>query len=144
MLKQQARPVNGNQAKHRYAGLLTCQECGNTFIPMIRCWNGKSRVEYVCRGYHRNGKAYCASHRIHEEVLDAAVQEYAETVREQCAEEVKKLAPLQKMWALRKPILDAHILLLQKRIQKLEQEIDGIVMEHIQALSNINLKANGI
>ena len=73
LLKQQTRPANGNQAKHRYAGLLTCQECGNTFIPMICCWNGKSRVEYVCRGYHRNGKTYCASHRIHEEVLDAAV-----------------------------------------------------------------------
>ena len=131
LLKQQARPVNGNQAKHRYAGLLTCQECGNTFIPMIRCWNGKSRVEYVCRGYHRNGKSYCSSHRIHEEVLDAAVQAYAQTVREQCAEEVEKLAPLQKMWALRKPILDAHILSLQKRIQELEQEIDEIVMEKI-------------
>lgn len=96
LLKQQARPANSNQAKHRYAGLLTCQECGNTFIPMIRCWNGKSRVEYVCRGYHRNGKSYCSSHRIHEEVLDAAVQAYAQTVREQCAEEVKKLAQLQK------------------------------------------------
>ena len=83
-------------AKHRYAGLLTCRECGNAFIPMIRCWNGKSRVEYVCRGYHRNGKTYCASHRIHEEVLDAAVQEYTETVREQCAVELKKLAQLQK------------------------------------------------
>ena len=64
--------------------------------------------------------------------------------RESRAEEQNKLAQMQKMWALRKPILDAHILLLQKRIQKLEQEIDGIVMEHIQALSNINLKANGI
>lgn len=74
LLKRQARPANGNQAKHRYAGLLTCRECGNTFIPMIRCWNGKNRVEYVCRGYHRNGKTYCASHRIHEEVLDAEVQ----------------------------------------------------------------------
>ena len=102
------------------------------FSPMIRCWNGKSRVEYVCRGYHRNGKAYCASHRIHEEVLDAAVQACAETVREQCAEEVEKLAQLQKMWALRKPILDAHILSLQKRIQELEQEIDGIVMEKLR------------
>ena len=132
LLKRQARPANGNQAKHRYAGLLTCQECGNTFIPMIRCWNGKSRVEYVCRGYHRNGKAYCASHRIHEEVLDAKVQACAETVREQCAEEVEKLAQLQKMWALRKPILDAHILSLQKRIQELEQEIDGIVMEKLR------------
>ena len=133
LLKRQARPANGNQAKHRYAGLLTCWECGNTFIPMIRCWNGKSRVEYVCRGYHRNGKTYCASHRIHEEVLDAAVQEYTKTVREQCAVELKKLAQLQKMWALRKPILDAHILSLQKRIQELEQEIDGIVMENMSA-----------
>ena len=132
LLKRQARPANGNQAKHRYAGLLTCRECGNAFIPLIRCWNGKSRVEYVCRGYHRNGKAYCASHRIHEEVLDAKVQACAETVREQCAEEVEKLAQLQKMWALRKPILDAHILSLQKRIQELEQEIDGIVMEKLR------------
>ena len=81
LLKQQARPANGNQAKHRYAGLLTCQECGNTFIPMIRCWNGKSRVEYVCRGYHRNGKTYCASHRIHEETLDARVWELVDKVQ---------------------------------------------------------------
>ena len=132
LLKRQARPANGNQAKHRYAGLLTCQECGNTFIPMIRCWNGKSRVEYVCRGYHRNGKSYCSSHRIHEEVLDAAVQACAQTVWEQCAEEVEKLAQLQKMWALRKPILDAHILSLQENMQKLELEIDGIVMEKLK------------
>lgn len=48
------------------------------------------------------------------------------------------------MWALRKPILDTHILSLQEKVRALEQEIDGIVMEHIQALSNINLKANGI
>ena len=144
LLKRQARPANGNQAKHRYAGLLTCRECGNAFIPMIRCWNGKSRVEYVCRGYHRNGKTYCASHRIHEEVLDAAVQEYAETVRKQCAEELKKLVQMQKMWALRKPILDAHILSLQENMQKLEQEIDEIVMEHIHTLSKIDLETNGV
>ena len=131
-LRQQARPAVNNRTKHRYAGLLACQECGNTFSPMIRCWNGKRRVEYVCRGYHRNGKPYCSSHRIHEEVLDAAVQEYAEAMREQYVEEVNKLAQMQKMWALRKPILDAHILSLQKRIQELEQEIDGIVMEKLR------------
>ena len=86
----------------------------------------------MCRGYHRNGKTYCASHRIHEEVLDAAVQKYTETVREQCAVELKKLAQLQKMWALRKPILDAHILSLQGRVLELEKEIDEIVMEKIK------------
>ena len=42
---------------------------------MIRYWNGSRRVEYVCKGYHRNGKTYCASHRIHEEKLDARVWE---------------------------------------------------------------------
>ena len=99
---------------------------------MIRCWNGKSRVEYVCRGYHRNGKSYCSSHRIREEVLDAKVQACAETVRKQCAEELKKLVQMQKMWALRKPILDAHILSLQKRIQELEREIDEIVIEKLK------------
>lgn len=82
-------------------------------------------------------KTYCASHRIHEEVLDAAVQEYTETVREQCAAELKKLAHLQKMWALRKPILDAHILSLQGRIQGLEQEIDEIVMKKLIAFKNV-------
>ena len=72
------------------------------------------------------------------------MQEFAQTMRARMAEEQKELKQKQKMWALRKPILDAHILSLQKRIQELEQEIDGIMVEHIQALSNINLKANGI
>ena len=130
-LKAQARPANGNKAKHRYAGLILCKECGSPFVPMIRYWNGKRRVEYVCKGYHRNGKSYCSSHRIHEEVLDAAVQEFAQTMRIKMAEEQKELKQKQKMWALRKPILDAHILSLQKRIQELEQEIDGIVIEKI-------------
>lgn len=130
-LKAQARPANGNKAKHRYAGLILCKECGSPFVPMIRYWNGKRRVEYVCKGYHRNGKSYCSSHRIHEEVLDVAVQEFAQTMRIKMAEEQKELKQKQKMWALRKPILDAHIFALQKGIQELEQEIDGIVIEKI-------------
>lgn len=83
LLNQQARLAPDNKAKHRYAGLLICRECGNPFVPMIRYWNGNRRVEYVCRGYRRSGKSYCTSHRIHEEVLDAAVQSYVETMREQ-------------------------------------------------------------
>lgn len=59
------------------------------------------------------------------------MQAYAETVREQCAEEVEKLAQLQKMWALRKPILDAHILSLQEKVQRLEEEVDAVVIEKI-------------
>ena len=131
-LKQQARPAVNNRTRHRYAGLLTCRECGNTFIPMIRCWNGSRRVEYVCRGYQRNGKGYCSSHRIHEEVLDKAIWDDIEKLREQYAAELKKVAQLQKQWALRKPVLDAHCLTLQKEILRLEQEIDELVMERLQ------------
>ena len=122
---------SARKSRLTYAGLLACQECGNSFSPMIRCWNGKSRVEYVCRGYHRNGKAYCASHRIHEEVLDEAVWDYTEKLREQYAAELKKVTQLQKQWALRKPVLDAHCLTLQKEILRLEQEIDELVMEKL-------------
>lgn len=121
-----------NKAKHRYAGLLACAECGNPFVPMIRYWNGNRRVEYVCKGYHRNGKTYCSSHRVHEETLDAMVWELVSVARVSRAEELKKLVQMQKMWALRKPILDAHILSLQERMRELEQEIDEIMMVKIR------------
>ena len=132
LLKQQAHPANGNQAKHRYAGLLTCRDCGDSFIPMIRYWNGSQRVEYVCRRYHRNGKSHCSSHRIHEEILDKAVWNYTEKLREQYSAELKKVTQLQIQWSLRKPVLDAHCLTLQKEIQKREQEIDELVMEKLK------------
>ena len=122
---------SARKSRSTYAGLLTCRECGNTFIPVIRCWNGSRRVEYVCRGYHRNGKGYCSSHQIHEEILDKAVWNYTEKLREQYAAELKKVTQLQKQWVLRKPVLDAHILSLQVKIQELEQEIDTIVMEKL-------------
>ena len=131
-LKQQARPAVNNRTKHRYAGLLACQECGNVFSPMIRYWNGSRRVEYVCRGYHRNGKGYCTSHRIHEEVLDKSIWDYTEKLRAQYAAELKKVTQLQKQWALRKPVLDAHCLTLQKEILRLEQENDELVMEKLK------------
>ena len=132
-LKAQARPANGNKAKHSYAGLILCKERGSPFVPTIRYWNGKRRVEYVCKGYHRNGKSYCSSHRIHEEVMDAAVQEFIQTMRVRVADEQMELKQKQKMWALRKPVLDAHIFVLQKGIQTLEQKIEGILMEKMFA-----------
>ena len=123
---------SARKSRLTYAGLLACQECRNSFSPMIRYWNGSRRVEYVCRGYHRNGKGYCTSHRIHEEVLDKAIWDYTEKLREQYAAELKKVTQLQKQWALRKPVLDAHCLTLQKEILRLEQEIDELVMEKLK------------
>lgn len=76
---------------------------------------------------------YCSSHRIHEETLDTMVWEYLTAVQDSHVKEQKELVKLQKMWALRKPILDTHILLLQEQIQKLEQEIDDISMEYLKS-----------
>ena len=133
-LKEQARPANGNRSKHRYAGLLRCEECGNVFVPMIRYWNGDRRVEYVCKGYQRSGKSYCSSHRIHEETLDAMVWEYLTAVRDSQIKEREKLVKMQKMWALRKPVLDAHIFSLDNKIQKTEEAIDAIIMQKLSVL----------
>lgn len=52
-------------------------------------------------------------------------------MRVKMAEKQKELKQKQKMWALRKPVLDAHILSLQENMQKLELEIDEIVMQKL-------------
>ena len=53
-------------------------------------------------------------------------------MREQYAMELKQVAKMQKMWALRKPILDAHILSLREKVLELEEEADKIVMERMK------------
>lgn len=67
--------------------------------------------------------------------MDQAVWNYAEELRKRYAAELKKVTQLQKQWALRKPVLDAHCLALQKEIQKREQEIDELVMEKLKTVN---------
>ena len=54
-------------------------------------------------------------------------------MRIRMAEAQKELKRKQKMWALRKPVLDAHIFALQEKIQKVEQEVDLLTMSKIEA-----------
>ena len=133
LLKQNARPAVQNRATHRYTGLLTCGNCGQPFVPMIRYWNGSRRVEYVCKGYHRQGKEFCSSHRIREECLDAQVMQYAQTLRESWAEEQKNLQQLYKQWSLRQPSLDREITQLREQIRQTEEDIDELLMLRIRA-----------
>ena len=58
------------------AGYRQKQKEGGVITPPFGYWNGSRRVEYVYRGYHRNGKDDCTSHRIREEVLDKTVWDY--------------------------------------------------------------------
>ena len=60
------------------------------------------------------------------------VWEYITAARDSRVKEREKLMKLQKMWALRKQVLNAHILSLQEKVLKLEQEIDEIVMEQLR------------
>lgn len=133
LLKQKARPAFENQAAHRYSGLLTCGNCGQPFVPMIRYWNGNRRVEYVCKGYHNHGKEFCSSHRIREECLDAQVVKYAESLRESWAKEQTDLQRLYKQWSLHQPALDREIAQLRKEIQQTEEDIDELLLEKIQS-----------
>ena len=132
LLKQKARPAFENQAAHRYSGLLTCGNCGQPFVPMIRYWNGNRRVEYVCKGYHNHGKEFCSSHRIHEECLDAQVVQYAESLRESWAKEQTDLQRLYKQWSLHQPALDREIAQLREEIHQTEEDIDELLMLRIQ------------
>lgn len=132
LLKANARPYRGNTASHRYAGLLTCGDCGSTFVPRIRCWNGNRRVEYLCKSYMHHGKEFCSSHRIRETELDARVWQYAEELRNQWILEQTALRRLQRMWEMKRPAIHAHIAALHEEIQQLEQEIDDLLLEKIQ------------
>ena len=132
LLKQKARPAFENQAAHRYSGLLTCGNCGQPFVPMIRYWNGSRRVEYVCKGYHNHGKDFCSSHRIREECLDTQVVQYAESLRESWAKEQADLQRLYKQWSLRQPALNQEIAHLREQIRQTEEEIDELLMMRIQ------------
>ena len=133
LLKQNARPAVQNRATHRYTGLLTCGNCGQPFVPMIRYWNGSRRVEYVCKGYHRQGKEFCSSHRIREECLDAQVMQYAEAIRDSWAAEQADLQRLYKQWSLRQPALDWEIAQLREQIRQTEEDIDELLMLRIRA-----------
>lgn len=133
LLKANARSAPSNKPSRRYAGLLQCGDCGGVFVPMIRYWNGNRRVEYVCRSYHRGGKAICSSHRIHEETIDATVREHLEALNDQWTEKQADLRRLQRLWEMKRPTINVHIADLHNEIQRLEQEIDDLLLEKIQS-----------
>ena len=132
--KQSRKRETSNTPCHRYAGLLTCSECGAPFVAINRYWNGTCRVEYICKSYMRYGKDTCPSHRIREEVLDQMVQEQLSEIYESTRQEQDKLKQLQKRRALKEPVLNARRVKKEKRLVELEQEIDEILMNKIDTL----------
>ena len=94
---------------------------------------GKIRKRRTNNGEHNmfSGLLVCADCGSNLHFHFNAVWDNTERLREQYAAELKKVTQLQKQWALRKPVLDAHCLTLQKEILRLEQEVDALVMEKL-------------
>ena len=94
---------------------------------------GKIRKRRTNNGEHNmfSGLLVCADCGSNLHFHFNAVWDHTEKLREQYAAELKKVTQLQKQWALRKPVLDAHCLTLQKEILRLEQEVDALVMEKL-------------
>ena len=132
LLKANAKPYRGNTAFHRYAGLLACGDCGSTFVPRIRCWNGSRRVEYLCKSYMHHGKEVCQSHRIRESELDVRVQRYAEALRDQLLAEQAELRQFKCLWERKYPAILAKLCRLRQEVQTLEEEIDELILLRIQ------------
>lgn len=80
-----------------------------------------------------HGKEFCPSHRIRETELDARVQQYAEELRSQWTAEQADLRRLHRLWEMKRPAIQAHIAELYDEIQRLEQEIDDLLLEKIQS-----------
>lgn len=121
-----------NKPSHRYAGLLQCAACGAPFVPMIRWWNGSRRVEYVCKSYHRLGKAACSSHRIREETLNAQEAACAASLRETMQSELDRVNKLLKQASLQVPRIQNRMAELKARAEQLEEEMDEILMEKLR------------
>lgn len=127
---------DNNVPAHRYAGLIKCGDCGAPFIPVIRKTDTKQRVEYICKTYQLHSRAFCESHRIHQESLDAEVRSAIETLllglRTKMADIQKEL----KKRASSKPMLDAHASSLRAEIQSLDRDIDTALMARINDKPN--------
>ena len=134
LLKANAKPYRGNTASHRYAGLLACGDCGSTFVPRIRTWNGNRRVEFLCKSYMHHGKDFCPSHRIRESELDAKVRQYAEELRDQLLAEQAELRQLKCLRERKYPAILAKLCRLRQEVQTLEEEIDELLLLRIQTI----------
>ncbi|WP_409969172.1 recombinase family protein [Bengtsoniella intestinalis] len=130
-LAQQPKQAPTNRTTHDFAGLLQCGDCGAPFVSVKRTWNGKERVEYTCKTYHNHGKAHCSSHRIHEEVLHQAVQELLTKNHESTVHILKQVNGQRKKLALQKPLRQELIAELRLEVVKLEEEIEGMLMERM-------------
>ncbi|MBR2046996.1 MAG: hypothetical protein IJ960_00185 [Oscillospiraceae bacterium] len=61
------------------------------------------------------------------------LQQYAEELRDQWMAEQADLRRLHRLWEMKRPTINTYIAELYEEIQRLEQEIDDLLLEKIQS-----------
>lgn len=125
-----------NQRIHRYSGLILCQQCGRKFVAIKRTWQGKERVEYACNSNHRYGAEYCTPHRVSEELLDRLIIEELKSLKKSAEENWNAIAKSVQNWASKQSNVDVQIKRLQERLARLEEDVEGILLERIRDKGN--------
>ena len=132
------RSSNGNKL-HRYAGILKCAECGANLTARTRHWKGSTYVQYSCNTSHRYGKEYCTPHTIREDMLDALLKDEMKSWYKHILSESKKYEHIVKEWQRKKPAYDKKIQENEQKIEKLNEDIENLIMERLNDLGRKEL-----
>ena len=132
------RSNNGNKL-HRYAGILKCAECGANLTARTRHWKGSTYVQYSCNTSHRYGKEYCTPHTIREDMLDALLKDEMKSWYKHIISEGKRYEHIVKEWQRKKPAYDKKIQENEQKIEKLNEDIENLIMERLNDLGRKEL-----
>lgn len=130
-VKHNVRAASGKPF-HRYAGLITCAECGSVFICAKRVWRGVVRNEYVCNGYHRYGKSNCTPHRIDESELDRIIVGELKRLKDRVTDDYDKVEENVKRWLSKKDQSDSKLNGLEKTLEQRKEDQENILLERIR------------
>lgn len=91
------RKETKSKEPHIFAGLIKCMDCGYALLFNNRKISEKTRGEFKCCKYSRQGKESCTSHYItYPKVYNAVLNSVKELAREACSNEGKLLKSLEK------------------------------------------------
>lgn len=130
-VKRNVRAAPG-QPFHRYTGLITCAECGSSFVCKKRTWRGVERREYVCGGYHRFGRENCSDHRIDEAELDKLIMKELKRVHKQIKENYDHVEESVRRWLIKKGQSGNKLNDLEKQLKQRKTDQQIILLERIR------------
>ena len=126
----QGRPVL------RYSGLITCGDCGRAFVGKRVKNKGGERIEYVCSTHHRYGREHCSSHTLREEYLDEIIRAELLSTKAQYQELWNAMQHTVDQWTPKAGNTIAQLKRLREQMERLEEEMEDILMERIRDKAN--------